>query len=250
MENEKPVSESSPEEQVQSQAQAGAQAQPPSAAAPEPSSTIAMVSMILGIISIPMACVMGIGIGLGIAAVVLGIIALVQLRKGKAKGKGMAVAGICTGVCGSFFMVLLTIAMLLPALNSAREKARQLSCASNMKQIGLAMKDYANDNGGFFPSGEGVEGLEMLRKGGYLTDLKRFSCPSSLNVEPQAPLSDERVSYIYRGAGLKSEAANDVRPLLIEKPCHEKYSNVLFGDGRVQGFADENWQERAAREGK
>ena len=37
------------------------------------------------------------------------------------------------------------VAILLPVLSKAREKARQTACASNMKQIGLAIMQYAQD---------------------------------------------------------------------------------------------------------
>ena len=37
-------------------------------------------------------------------------------------------------------------AMLLPALNSAREKAKAITCISNMKQSSLCIAQYSNDN--------------------------------------------------------------------------------------------------------
>jgi prepilin-type N-terminal cleavage/methylation domain-containing protein/prepilin-type processing-associated H-X9-DG protein len=45
-------------------------------------------------------------------------------------------------------VIAILIAMLLPALNKARESARTVSCMSNHKQLITAMVMYANDNRG------------------------------------------------------------------------------------------------------
>ncbi len=43
-------------------------------------------------------------------------------------------------------------AMLLPALSSAREKARSTTCVSNLRQINLGIRLYTDDNGGHMPT--------------------------------------------------------------------------------------------------
>ena len=42
-------------------------------------------------------------------------------------------------------------AMLMPALDRARESARRASCIGNLKQIGVGLQFYANDYDGFCP---------------------------------------------------------------------------------------------------
>jgi len=48
-------------------------------------------------------------------------------------------------------IIALLIGLLLPALARAKEEARKTQCRSNMRQIGLAMVMYGNDNGGYSP---------------------------------------------------------------------------------------------------
>jgi prepilin-type N-terminal cleavage/methylation domain-containing protein len=46
-------------------------------------------------------------------------------------------------------IIAILAAMLLPALSKAREKARSISCVSQLKQIGMAQQLYADDHNGF-----------------------------------------------------------------------------------------------------
>jgi len=48
-------------------------------------------------------------------------------------------------------IIALLISILLPSLNRARETANRVKCASNLKQIGLAILLYSNENKGAYP---------------------------------------------------------------------------------------------------
>ncbi len=76
-------------------------------------------------------------------------------------------------------IIALLIAILLPALGSARRLAQSTLCMNQEKQMGLAVAMYINDNDDYFPS------------------LYRY--PSRPATSPRQPWSGRLISYDYLG---------------------------------------------------
>ena len=63
-------------------------------------------------------------------------------------------------------IIAILAALLLPALSSAKEKSRRTKCMNNLRQVGLAMFMYANDNNDRLPN-------STTNGGAWLWDLDR-----------------------------------------------------------------------------
>ncbi|NMA20433.1 MAG: type II secretion system protein, partial [Lentisphaerae bacterium] len=79
-------------------------------------------------------------------------------------------------------IIAILASMLLPALSKAREKARSISCVSNLKQIHLAFMMYVEDNDDWAhpqsPPGSNNSWAYYHHLGGYIRELSFFQCPS------------------------------------------------------------------------
>ena len=53
-------------------------------------------------------------------------------------------------------IIAILAAMLLPALNSARAKARNIACVSNLKQNGIMFHEYCGENDEYAPQLDGL----------------------------------------------------------------------------------------------
>jgi prepilin-type N-terminal cleavage/methylation domain-containing protein len=91
------------------------------------------------------------------------------------------------------------VSLTLPCLGRAKELARRTVCATNLRNLGLALHAYALANEGWFPPEEMcgnpqrslVEGLYPQ----YAGDRGVFYCPSADRIEPYAQ------SHEYGGPG-------------------------------------------------
>jgi len=54
-------------------------------------------------------------------------------------------------------------AMLLPALQGAKDEARRISCINNLKQLGLGFQMYTNENDLYLPDHEDIGGNNNFR---------------------------------------------------------------------------------------
>jgi prepilin-type N-terminal cleavage/methylation domain-containing protein/prepilin-type processing-associated H-X9-DG protein len=147
-------------------------------------------------------------------------------------------------------IIAILAAILFPVFSRAREKAREASCKSNLRQIGLALQMYSTDYDDLLPlansqpSSSGPPGIYDVL-GPYTKNQQLFRCPSDKTKMWQT----EGTSYDY-AMGMLDPAAF-MPPQLIDLPfgvepseCpimgdfgtdwHIRKPNILFVDGHVK----------------
>ncbi len=91
-------------------------------------------------------------------------------------------------------IIAILAAMLLPALDKAREKAQNVTCTANLRQLGLATNMYLQDSKDFYmPStSEDKTWADLLLD--YTGDIRTFQCPmNTISVKMYTGTSGERL---------------------------------------------------------
>jgi prepilin-type N-terminal cleavage/methylation domain-containing protein len=107
-------------------------------------------------------------------------------------------------------IIALLLAILLPSMNLARMHAKRIASASNMRQIGLALQLYAEDNRGFFP--ETTHGLtgQAARKRSWIFTLSPYvGDVNEIRICPADPKRKERLANGFSSYVLNEYIAVD-----------------------------------------
>ena len=113
-------------------------------------------------------------------------------------------------------IIAILAAMLLPALSSAKQRAWTIACTSNLRQISLGMKMFADDNNEYYPESGGnipwntstpdapTNGW-MQQIFSYVQNTNVYNCPGNaqLPVDNQSPFNyfnGARAAYVVAGA--------------------------------------------------
>ena len=128
---------------------------------------------------------------------------------------------------------------------TAREKAKQADCVNNLKQIGLAAKQYAGSYDDWFPTtshtarprwmnGNSGNSLDILRVQDFLPDPKYYICPSKEGVVAAKPNQTIRGHVSYNWCDGLMDGNSGMSPIACDGlDNHFSSGRFLRGDGSV-----------------
>ena len=93
-------------------------------------------------------------------------------------------------------VIAVLMGVLLPSLSMARMQAKRVASTSNVRQIGMAMELYTEDNRGFFPEiSHGLNKNEARERSWVFTLSKYLGDVNEVRVCPADPQRRERLEH-------------------------------------------------------
>ena len=121
-------------------------------------------------------------------------------------------------------IIAILAALLLPTLARAKEKGKQISCLSNMRQIGVAMKMYADED----PKGYLPGTAHALLTNSWIYSLEPYMAKvDKIRICPSDPKGLERLtnngtSYVLNGYCDIAQALDPFGGIRPDVPFYEK----------------------------
>jgi prepilin-type N-terminal cleavage/methylation domain-containing protein len=132
-------------------------------------------------------------------------------------------------------IIAILAAILFPAFARARESARRISCASNMRQLGSAIAQYVQENDEIMPTGQQNNPLLSWRPiiFPFMNDANIYRCPSNPNGTQTADNAITNGIPFNTPAIPRSYSANP-RVLRDQSAISQGYNQVALAKGHAE----------------
>lgn len=158
---------------------------------------------------------------------------LVWVRRAERRPRGFTLVELLVVIA----IIGILVALLLPAIQAAREAARRSQCGNNMKQLGIALHNY-HDTHGVFPPGVIANTLNSSMGAPNAFPGAMSWMPLLLPFMEQAPLYEELLPWMSTRNSMHfpSNIMNSVVPSLMcpSDPAAPK-TGVIHGEGTPPG---------------
>ena len=143
-------------------------------------------------------------------------------------------------------IIAILAAILFPVFARARENARKASCQSNLKQIGLAFRQYAQDYDGWTP-GSGLASRSwptMIMP--YVKGEQLFACPSGTEGKMKRVPIPAASAYSY--CDLTTDGDGSETADAMKAPLSYGFNNIQAGPLVKDGSSYYGWMTPGFKE--
>jgi prepilin-type N-terminal cleavage/methylation domain-containing protein len=165
-------------------------------------------------------------------------------------------------------IIAILAGMLLPALAKAKARAQRISCISNLKQVGIGFRLFANDNNARYPQprtpfyGESIGNFPDSQAWTYFQEAgqdignpKVLVCPSDagrsrtafdFNTSSSGPTTQQRNANSFIDGAFRNSALSYFYGVRADESFPSRLlagdRNIFSGEGNEYGYTGVNYQ--------